>query len=174
MSALSVEFEDLFVGRPDQLEPRADALVTAAEAIARATESLRAIVDGQTSQSTDAIAQTSSEVARSLSRARRRYRDTGTALQTYAVELRPIQRDARDALSTAEYYEQRTYSLPHDISDREGDLVRAQASEASPAAIASSTFSKCMRTSASRATAPSACGSSIRRLKTPAPPSVAS
>lgn len=135
MSALSVEFEDLFVGRPDQLEPRADALVTAAEAIARATESLRAIVDGQTSQSTDAIAQTSSEVARSLSRARRRYRDTGTALQTYAVELRPIQRDARDALSTAEYYEQRTYSLPHDISDREGDLVRAQASEASPAAI---------------------------------------
>lgn len=135
MSALSVEFEDLFLGKPDPLESRAAALVTAAEAIARATESLRAIVDGQTSKSTDAVAQTSSEVARSLSKARLRYRKTGTALQTYAVELRPIQRDARDALSTAEYYEQRTYSLPQDISERESDLVRAQASEASPIAI---------------------------------------
>ena len=60
MSAIEVEFEDLFAGRPDQLEARAQDLVTAAEAIQRATDSLRALVEGQTSASTDAIAETAS------------------------------------------------------------------------------------------------------------------
>lgn len=135
MSALSVEFEDLFVGRPDQLEPRADALVTAAEAIARATESLRAIVDGQTSQSTDAIAQTSSG-SRSLSRAGDAIATRAPrALQTYAVELRPIQRDARDALSTAEYYEQRRPRNSRTTSPTARATSCTRRQQASPAAI---------------------------------------
>ena len=70
MSALSVKFEDVFAGRPDPLESGAADLVTAADAIERATESLRALVDGQESLSTDVIAETASQVARSLSRAR--------------------------------------------------------------------------------------------------------
>lgn len=130
MGTLGVEFEDLFVGRPDELEPRAQALITAAEAILQATESLRELVDGQTSQATDALARTASEVARSLSKARLRYRKTGEALQTYAADLRPIQRDARSAVSNADYYEQKSYTLPNDISRREGDLLRAEAVEA--------------------------------------------
>lgn len=130
MSAISVEYEDLLVGKPDEIDPRAAALVTAAEAIARATESLRGLVEGQTSLSTEALAKTASEVARSLSTARVRYRKTGEALQTYAADLRPIQRDARAAISNAEYYDQKVASLPHDISNREGDLLRAEAVEA--------------------------------------------
>lgn len=130
MSAIEVEFEDLFAGRPDQLEARAQDLVTAAEAIQRATDSLRALVEGQTSASTDAIAETASDVARSLSRARLRYRKTGQALQTYAADLRPIQRDARTAVDSHIAYEQKTYSLPGQISQREGDLLRAEAMDA--------------------------------------------
>jgi len=130
MSAISVEFEDLLLGNPDQLDPRAADLVTAAEAIARATESLRGLIDGQISRSTDALAETASEVARSLSNARTRYRKTGEALQTYAADLRPIQQDARTAISTAEYYDQKSATLPNDISLREGDLLRAEAVDA--------------------------------------------
>lgn len=130
MSALSVEFEDVFAGRPDPLESGAADLVTAADAIERATESLRALVDGQESLSTDVIAETASQVARSLSRARRRYRSTGQALQSFAVALRPIQRDAQAALASAEYYEGKTYTLPGEIRRREGDLLRADAVEA--------------------------------------------
>lgn len=130
MGTLGVEFEDLFVGRPDELDPRAQALITAAEAILQATDSLRALVEGQTSQATDALAKTADEVARSLSKARVRYRKTGEALQTYAADLRPIQRDARSAVSNADYYEQKSYTLPNDISRREGDLLRAEAVEA--------------------------------------------
>jgi len=130
MSAISVEFEDILLGKPDQLDPRAADLVTAAEAIAKATESLRGIIDGQISRSTDALADTASQVARSLSDARTRYRKTGEALQTYAADLRPIQQDARTAISTAEYYDQKSATLPNDISLREGDLLRAEAVEA--------------------------------------------
>lgn len=130
MSALGAEFEDLFVGRPDEIDPRAQALIAAADAIAQATDALRDLVDGQTSEATDALARTASEVARSLSKARVRYRKTGEALQTYAADLRPIQRDARSAVSNADYYEQKSFSLPSDISRREGDLLRAEAVEA--------------------------------------------
>lgn len=130
MSAIEGEFEDVFAGRPDQLEPRATDLVTAADAIRLATESLRALVDGQTSLSTDAVAELASQVARSLSRARQRYRKTGEALQNYAVELRPIQADARTALGAAAYYEQKTWELPGLVSQREGDLLRAEAADA--------------------------------------------
>lgn len=127
MSAISADYEDLLLGKPDQLDTRAADLVTAADAIEQATAALRGLIDDQTSLSTDALAETASEVARSLSKARTRYRKTGQALQTYAADLRPIQSDARSAISSAEYYEQRSASLPRDISAREGDLLRAQA-----------------------------------------------
>lgn len=130
MSAISVEFEDILLGKPDQLDPRAADLVTAAAAIEKATASLRGLIEGQTSRSTEALAETASEVARSLSRARTRYRNTGQALQTYAADLRPIQQDARAAIATAEYYEQKSATIPNDISRREGDLLRAEAVEA--------------------------------------------
>lgn len=127
MSATSADYEDLLLGKPDQLDTRAADLVTAADAIEQATAALRGLIDDQTSLSTDALAETASEVARSLSKARTRYRKTGQALQTYAADLRPIQSDARSAISSAEYYEQRSASLPRDISAREGDLLRALA-----------------------------------------------
>ncbi|MEZ5188226.1 MAG: hypothetical protein R2723_06305 [Microbacterium sp.] len=130
MSAISADYEDLLLGKPDQLDTRAADLVTAADAIEQATAALRGLIDDQTSLSTDALAETASEVARSLSKARTRYRKTGQALQTYAADLRPIQSDARSAISSAEYYEQRSASLPRDISAREGDLLRAQAVDA--------------------------------------------
>jgi hypothetical protein len=135
MSVFSADYADLLEGKPDRLEPEAQALVTAADAILRATESLRGLIEGQTSRSTDALAETASEVARSLSKARTRYRKTGEALQVYAADLRPIQRDARDAIAEAEFYDRKTASLPHDIADREGDLLRAEAAEAAPARI---------------------------------------
>lgn len=130
MSAISVEFEDVLLGNPDQLDPRAADLVTAAAAIEQAAQSLRGLIDGQISQSTDALARTATEVARSLNKARTRYRNTGEALQTYAADLRPIQKDARAAIATAEYYDQRSATLPNDISRREGDLLRAEAVDA--------------------------------------------
>jgi F0F1-type ATP synthase membrane subunit b/b' len=129
MSAISVEFEDVLLGKPDQLDPRAADLVTAAAAIEKATASLRGLIEGRP-PSTEALAETASEVARSLSRARTRYRNTGQALQTYAADLRPIQQDARAAIATAEYYEQKSATIPNDISRREGDLLRAEAVEA--------------------------------------------
>lgn len=132
MSAIEVEFEDLFGGRPDQLDTRAQELVVAAEAIERATESLRALIEGQTSASTDAIAETASEIARSLSRARLRYRKTGEALQTYAADLRPIQRDARTAVDTHDAWQAKTYALPTQISMCEADLLQAEAMDAAP------------------------------------------
>ncbi len=130
MSAISVEFEDILLGKPDQLDPRAADLVTAAAAIEKATASLRGLIEGQASRSTEALAETASEVARSLSQARTRYRNTGQALQTYAADLRPIQQDATAAIATAEYYEQKSATMPNDISRREGDLLRAEAVEA--------------------------------------------
>ena len=74
MSAISADYEDLLLGKPDQLDTRAADLVTAADAIEQATAALRGLIDDQTSLSTDALAETASEVARSLSKARTRYR----------------------------------------------------------------------------------------------------
>ena len=163
MSAISADYEDLLLGKPDQLDTRAADLVTAADAIEQATAALRGLIDDQTSLSADALAETASEVARSLSKARTRYRKTGQALQTYAADLRPIQSDARSAISSAEYYEQRSASLPRDISAREGDLLRAQAVDAprSTSSIRSRTISAaCVRRSRTpthRRTMPAAC-----------------
>lgn len=69
MSAISADYEDLLLGKPDQLDTRAADLVTAADAIEQATAALRGLIDDQTSLSTDALAETASEVARSLSKA---------------------------------------------------------------------------------------------------------
>lgn len=135
MSVWSADYADLLEGNPDLLDPEAVAMLDAANAIESATEALRGLIEDQTSQASDALAETASEVARSLSKARLRYRNTGEALLVFAADLRPIQNEARTAITHAEYYDQKVASLPYDISDREGDLLRAEAAEASPTKI---------------------------------------
>lgn len=98
MSALSAEFEDLFAGRPDDLEGRARDLARTAEAIEAAALALQDLVAQQHSLSTDAAGTAAGEAADGLYRAQERYAGTSTALVTYAVELGEIQREARAAV----------------------------------------------------------------------------
>ncbi len=127
MSALEADFADLFDGDPDQLGTRAGALRTAAAAIGRATEALTALVDGQQSQAIDAISSIAEDTSSSLRQAEARYVGTAGALQTFAIELAPIQSTARAAISTADYYESRTYRIEADIHDNQIAITRAEA-----------------------------------------------
>lgn len=127
MSALEADFADVFAGDPDALGTRARDLRTAAAAIGRATEALNALVDGQTSKAIDAISTVAVETKSALSKAETRYTGTAGALQTFAVDLAPIQSTARAALSTADYYESRTYRIQSDIDDNQIAITRAEA-----------------------------------------------
>lgn len=127
MSALAADFADLFDGSPDLLGTRARGLGTAADAIGRATEALSALVEGQRSNAIDAISRTAEKTASALSKAQTRYSGTAAALQTFAVELAPIQSTARTAIANAEYYESSSYRIESDIDDNQIAITRAEA-----------------------------------------------
>lgn len=131
MSALEADYADVFAGNPDLLGTRAQELARAASAIGRATEALNALVDGQISNAIDTIAATASETSTALTKAETRYSGTAAALQTFAVELAPIQATARAAVANADYYESRSYRIESDIDDNQIAITRAEA-EGSP------------------------------------------
>jgi hypothetical protein len=126
-SGLAVEFEDVFEGRPAELESRARRLQTTAEAISRAAEALRDLVDDQRSRATEALEESAAEASAGLRRARRRYGGTATALTTYAVELAPIQATARAAVQDADFHQARSVRLQGDQDDLRNDITRAEA-----------------------------------------------
>ncbi len=131
MSALEADFADVLAGDPELLGTRAGTLNTSAAAIGRATEALNALVDGQTSNATDAISEVALQAKSALEKAEARYTGTAGALQTFAVELAPIQSTARAAIANAEYYESRSYRIESDIHDNQNAITRAEA-EGSP------------------------------------------
>jgi len=135
VSALSVEFEDLFDGRPDDLESRARDLGRTAEAIASAALALRNLVQQQHSLSTDAAGTASSEAAAGLQRAQDRYQGTSTALVTYAVELGDIQREARAAIEEGDAHLSQIPLQEAEIHDLENALTLAVAKGESTSTI---------------------------------------
>ncbi|WP_127473766.1 hypothetical protein [Microbacterium sulfonylureivorans] len=126
-SGLEGEFEDVFAGRPSELETRARRLQSTAEAIERAADALRDLVDAQRSEATDALEESATEAAAGLRRARKRYGGTATALTTYAVELGPIQSTARAAVDDADFHQARSYRLQGDLDDLRNDITLAEA-----------------------------------------------
>ena len=134
-SGLEWEFEDVFAGRPTELETRARRLQTTAEAIERAADALRDLVDDQRSEATDALEASATEAAAGLRRARRRYGGTATALTTYAVELGPIQATARAAVDDADFHEARANRLQGDLDDLNNDITLAEAEGTSTDAL---------------------------------------
>lgn len=126
-SGLAVEFEDVFEGRPAELESRARRLQSTAEAISRAADALRDLVDDQRSRATDALEESAAEASAGLRRARRRYGGTATALTTYAVELAPIQATARAAVEDADFHQARSFRLQGDVDDLRNDITLAEA-----------------------------------------------
>lgn len=134
-SGLAVEFEDVFEGRPAELESRARRLQSTAEAISRAADALRDLVDDQRSRATEALEESAGEASAGLRRARQRYGGTATALTTYAVELAPIQATARAAVEDADFHQARTYRLQGDAEDLRNDIVRAEAEGSSTEAL---------------------------------------
>ena len=134
-SGLAWEFEDVFAGRPAELETRARRLQTTAEAISRAAEALRDLVDDQRSRATDALEESAAEASAGLGRARRRYGGTAAALTTYAVELGPIQATARAAIDDADFHQERSYRLQGDLDDLRNDITLAEAEGASTDAL---------------------------------------
>ncbi len=134
-SGLAVEFEDVFEGRPAELESRARRLQSTADAISRAADALRDLVDDQRSRATDAVADSAAEASAGLRRARRRYGGTATALTTYAVELGPIQATARAAVQDADFHQARSYRLQDDVHELNNDITRAEAEGSSTDAL---------------------------------------
>lgn len=130
-SGLEWEFEDVFAGRPTELESRARRLQTTADAISQAADALRDLVDDQRSEATDALEESAAEAAAGLRRARKRYGGTATALTTFAVELGPIQTDARAAVQDADFHQARAYRLEGGLDDIRNDIALAEA-EGSP------------------------------------------
>jgi hypothetical protein len=134
-SGLEWEFEDVFAGRPTELESRARRLQTTADAISRAADALRDLVDDQRSLATDALEASAEEASAGLRRARRRYGGTATALTTYAVELAPIQASARAAIADADFHQARSHRLQGSADDLRNDIVRAEAEGSSTDAL---------------------------------------
>lgn len=134
-SGLAVEFEDVFWGRPAELETRARGLQATADAIERAADALLDLVDGQRSEATDEVAIAAEEASAGLRRARRRYAGTATALTTYAVDLAPLQARARTAVDDADFHQDRVYRLEREVYDLEGDVLRADAAGEPTASI---------------------------------------
>ncbi|MDY0907952.1 hypothetical protein [Microbacterium sp. CFBP9034] len=134
-SGLASEFEDVFAGRPDQLESRARRLQTTADAITRAADALRDLVDDQRSAATDALEDSAAEAASGLRRAHKRYGGTATALTTYAVELGSIQSTARAAVQDADFHQARAYRLESALDDLRNDITRAEAEGSSTDAL---------------------------------------
>lgn len=134
-SGLEWEFEDVFAGRPTELESRARRLQLTADAISDAAEALRDLVDDQRSRATDALEDSAAEAAAGLRRARKRYGGTATALTTYAVELGPIQADARAAVQDADFHQARSYRLEGSLDDIRNDITLAEAEGASTDAL---------------------------------------
>ncbi|MDT0182704.1 hypothetical protein Q9S36_21240 [Microbacterium sp. ARD31] len=126
-SGLALEFEDVFAGRPGELEPRARALAATAAAITQAADALRDLVDAQRSAATDEIADAAAEASSGLRRAHGRYAGTASALTTFAVDLEPIQQDARAAVADAEYHQARATRLEGELDDLRTDITRAEA-----------------------------------------------
>ena len=126
-SGLAVEYEDVFAGRPAELETRARRLQSTAEAIERAAEALRDLVDDQVSKSTDGVRDSAEEAANGLRRANRRYSGTASALTTFAVELGPVQERARAAVDDADMHQDRIYRLQGDLGDLNNEIVQAEA-----------------------------------------------
>lgn len=126
-SGLAVEFEDVFEGRPAELESRARQLQSTAEAISRAADALRDLVDDQRSRATDAVEESAAEASAGLRRARRRYGGTATALTTYAVELAPIQQTARAAVEDADFHQARSLRMQGELDDLRNDITLAEA-----------------------------------------------
>lgn len=134
-SGLEWEFEDVFAGRPAELEPRARRLQLTADAISQAADALRDIVDDQRSRATDALDESATEAAAGLRRARTRYSGTATALTTYAVELAPIQATARAAIEDADFHQARAYRLEGDLDDIRNEIAQAEAEGVSADAL---------------------------------------
>ena len=67
-SGLAAEFEDVFEGRPDELERRARRLQSTADAISRAADALRDLVDDQRSRATEAVEDSAAEASAGLLR----------------------------------------------------------------------------------------------------------
>lgn len=134
-SGLEWEFEDVFEGRATELETRARRLQLTADAISQAADALRDLVSDQRSEGTDAAGESASEAAAGLRRARTRYGGTATALVTYAVELGPIQADARAAVQDADFHQARAHRLEGGLDDLRNDITRAEASGASTDAL---------------------------------------
>lgn len=85
----------LLQGDPNALGSRAAQLQQTAEAILAAAHALQNISDDSRSDAVDALRSKATDVAGSLKSAHRRYAGTATAVQTFAVDLEPIQRSAR-------------------------------------------------------------------------------
>lgn len=134
-SGLAVEFEDVFAGRPVELESRARRLQATAEAITRAADALRDLVDDQRSQATDELAGSADEAQAGLRRAHRRYGGTAAALTTFAVELGPIQAAGRAAVQDADYHQARAYRLQSETDDLNSDITIAEAEGAPTEAL---------------------------------------
>jgi len=126
-SGLAVEYEDVFAGRPAQLETRARRLQSTADAIERAADALRDLVDDQVSKSTEQVGESAEEAAKGLRRAFRRYSGTASALTTFAVELAPIQERARAAVGDADFHQDRVYSRERDLGDLNNKITQAEA-----------------------------------------------
>lgn len=126
-SGLAIEFEDVFAGRPAQLESRARRLQWTADAIERAADALRDLVDDQVSEATDEVGESAAEAARGLRRAYRRYSGTASALTTFAVELAPVQERARAAVDDADFHQERIYSREADLGDLNNKIVQTEA-----------------------------------------------
>lgn len=88
-------WDHLLQGDPSALDAQALQLMRAAAAILEATNALTDVAHGQRSEATDALQHAADDVQDALTRAERRYRGTGAALRTFAVEVAPIQRSAR-------------------------------------------------------------------------------
>jgi hypothetical protein len=126
-SGLAVDYEDVFAGRPAELETRARNLQLTADAISRAAEALLDLVDGQTARSIDAVRGSAEDASAGLRRAHGRYDGTATALTTFAVELETIQAAARTAVDDADAETDRSYRLESEIGDLRNELVQAEA-----------------------------------------------
>lgn len=85
----------LLQGDPAALETKAATLQKTANAISEAAVALHSLTEGSASDAVDALRGKATDVATHLTVAHSRYQGTASALQTYAIDLQPIQRSAR-------------------------------------------------------------------------------
>lgn len=94
---------DPIPGDPAAVRAGADDYVDVADAIDQAVTALESMdLDGDVSQSTDALMTNAIDVAASIARAEERYRETGLALREYAPRLASAQQTSLTALQLAQ------------------------------------------------------------------------